>query len=151
ETDTDSTPAQYAWTVDVSKPDTVIESGPGAITGPEVTFSFTGTLAESFECKLAPIDEAFLPCSSPVVYPDLAQLPSSGYEFFVRAVTADDLRDDTPAQQAFVVDATGPVLDAVSGSPQAGATTNTRANLAFSVFPSEPGVTFACRFNAAAT
>lgn len=81
---TDATPASRTWTVDVTPPDTLIDSSPSdGATGP-ATFSFHATEASAtFACSLD--GGAATSCTSPTTY---SSLSAAAHSF---AVTATDL------------------------------------------------------------
>ena len=64
--------AYSAFTVDTVAPETTIVSGPGATSGPNVTFEVS-TSEGTLECRLD--EAAFAPCESPVRYEGLAVGP----------------------------------------------------------------------------
>jgi hypothetical protein len=90
---------EYTWTiVDLTNPDTIIDSGPASVTGlPEASFSFHGTEPLStFECSLD--GAAFSSCSSPAAYNGLA---AGEHTFSVRAIDAGGNADSTPASHTW--------------------------------------------------
>ncbi len=96
----DPSPAEAAFRVDTSPPQTTIESGPtGTIAETTPTIAFSSSEPESsFECKLD--GEAFGACASPVRLAPLADGPHS-YE--VRATDAAGNTDPSPALDSFTV------------------------------------------------
>jgi hypothetical protein len=98
----DSTPASYAWTINLSPgaPETTITSGPDLTTvRTDATFEFSASKSNStFECKL---DTApFAACTSPQTYPTLALGP---HTFQVRATDSGGDTDATPATYTWTV------------------------------------------------
>ena len=94
----DPTPATRTWTVvDVSAPDTSIESGPNSETeATSATFTFlgeeeNGTAVNAFECALDSGD--FAPCSPPHTVDGVGPGP---HVLHVRAVDPDGNADPTP-------------------------------------------------------
>ncbi len=101
---TDTTPATYSWTVDVTAPDTNITAGPSdgsTITTNSATFEFNGTDASgvaSFECQLD--GAGFSSCTSPKTY---TALTDGLHTFQVRAIDVAGNTDATPATRSFTV------------------------------------------------
>jgi hypothetical protein len=90
---TDPTPASWAWTVDVSPPDTLITDGPPAADNSGTAdFSFEATEPSTFTCSLD--GGPFVDCTSPKTYTGLASGPHS---FQVRATDSLGNADPTPA------------------------------------------------------
>jgi parallel beta-helix repeat protein len=137
-------PASWSWTI-LGPPQTTIDSGPAeeAVSG-EATFEFSASEPDAtFECR---IDfKAFGPCESPKTYTGLAD---GDHMFEVRAVGANGLRDETPAEHAWTT-AVPPNTTIVSGPD---ATTSSRsAGFAFtSSEPIEPGAGFECSLDGGA-
>jgi hypothetical protein len=124
-------------------PDTRIDSGPPAVTGGSVAFTFSSAdPAASFQCRLdGPGGTGtFVACSSPASFSGLG---SGAYTFLVRATNLTGDVDATPASQAFTVDATAPAVS-ITGGPS-GATDSGSPTFAFS--SSDPGVTFQCKLD----
>ncbi len=103
----DATPASFTWIVDTAPPDTSITANPTDPSGPNVSFSFTGSDAgsgvASFECDLD--GGGFAACTSPKTYTGLAQ---GSHTFQVRAIDNVNNTDPTPASFTWIVDATAP-------------------------------------------
>ena len=142
----DPTPAEYTWMVDPTALDTTITMGPGATSGPNPQFRFTSTRAGTFECMLEPIETAFTACTSPKAYTGLTERPPPGYTFKVRARDTAGNVDDTPAQQTFLVDTTGPTVNITA--PAANSTVGTSVTLTFTT---ETGATTTCQLDTQAT
>ncbi|MFP2912310.1 Ig-like domain-containing protein, partial [Pyxidicoccus sp. 3LFB2] len=98
----DPTPASYTWTVDVTAPDTSIVSGPALVDAPSTaTFDFASTGGGvAYECSLD--GAAFVPCTDPVTFSNLASGP---HNLAVRAVDAAGNVDPTPATYSWAVSA----------------------------------------------
>jgi parallel beta-helix repeat protein len=111
---TDPTPATHNWTVDTTPPQTTIDSAPAALTNStSAMFTFSGTEAGSFECRLDGQDPApWSPCSSPQSYTDLAE---GSHTFEVRATDRAGNTDPTPAAHTWTVDTTAPETTIDSG------------------------------------
>ena len=123
----------------VAKPDTTITAGPSGPTNDATpAFSFSGTSASAFQCR---VDGAtFATCSSPFT---AAALTDGPHTFEVRALGARGTPDPTPAARSFTVDTVAPT------------TTITAATTALTLTPqftfsSDSAATFACRVDAAA-
>ena len=97
----DPTPDSRSWTVDATKPNTTITSGPGATTNDNTpTFTFTSTEAGTFQCA---VGLAWQSCSSPFT---TGALTLGAKTFRVRAIDTAGNVDPTPATYAFKVIAT---------------------------------------------
>ncbi|HEV3477814.1 MAG TPA: DNRLRE domain-containing protein, partial [Gaiellaceae bacterium] len=96
----DPQPAVYNWMVDQTPPESVISSGPSATTtSTGATFSFLSPEAGStFQCALDAA--AFVACSSPVSYSNLA---AGQHTFRVRAVDAAGNIDASPASYPWTI------------------------------------------------
>ena len=105
----DPTPAEHAWTIDATAPETIITAGPttNLTTGRAVSFSFMSpnTTAATFECKLD--NAAFAACTSPRA---LTNLAGGSHTFTVRARDASAV-DPSPASRTWTVDAMPPDVD----------------------------------------
>ena len=138
---TDATPASYTWTVDLTAPNTTIDSNPtdpSNNTTPSFSFSSTES-GSSFECR---IDAgSWTSCTSPEsISPALT---AGSHTFDVRATDAAGNTDATPASHTWTVDLTPPntTIDSSPSSPSG----NTTPTFAFS--SSEGGSTFECRID----
>jgi uncharacterized protein (TIGR03382 family) len=118
----DPTPARYDWTVDTTAPNTVIESGPPAVTSlTSATFDFSSPEAGvTFECK-RDTETTFTACSDPVTFNNVGE---GTHTLEVRARDAAGNVDPTPATYTWRVDTTAPTAPVVSG-PLEGATLDT--------------------------
>jgi hypothetical protein len=140
---TDSSPASYGWTIDVTAPETTIDSGSADPTNQtSASFAFGSSEAgSSFECSLD--GAAFASCTSPESYSALAE---GAHNFQVRATDAVGNTDATPASHSWAVDQTAPETTILAGPTDP--TTETSASFSFSA--SEGSSTFACSLDGAA-
>ncbi|HVE92101.1 MAG TPA: kelch repeat-containing protein [Actinomycetota bacterium] len=138
----DSAPAAASWTVDTVAPNTSISSGPsGTVSSATATFAFTSTETGTyFMCSLDA--QAFEPCTSPAVYPELSE---GSHTFRVRASDAAGNSDASPASRTWTVDTVAPETS-ITAAPPAG-TSGTDAVFQFGV--SEAGSRFECRLDGA--
>ena len=139
----DPTPASRTFTIDRTAPQTMIDSGPSALTSSQSsTFTFSSNEAGvSFECRLD--GAAFAACASPAPYTGLA---GGAHTFEVRAIDAATNVDASPAAYAWTIDLAAPDTLITSGPP-------TLANTGAATFTfnaTESGSTFECRLDAAA-
>ncbi len=122
-------------------PGTTILSGPdSAINVRRAEFSFTASEPGStFECRL---DEAgdFAPCEGQTAFDDLSE---GDHILEVRAINEMGNFDGSPAEWAFKVDLSPPIVTIAAGP--SGKVTGHRPEFAFS--SSEADVTFQCRFD----
>ncbi|MFO0593676.1 MAG: Ig-like domain-containing protein [Myxococcaceae bacterium] len=108
-----------AFTVDASKPDTVITSGPAAVVKVrDASFTVVSDQASAtFECSLD--GAAFMSCTSS---PSFQNLADGTHTLQVRAV-AGGVADPTPATSTWLVDTMAPAAPVIT-SPSANATTS---------------------------
>ncbi|ATB48542.1 Ig-like domain-containing protein [Corallococcus macrosporus] len=109
------------FSIDLSTPETFIDSGPATFTR-ETTASFvlrTENGGVGFECSLD--GAAFAACASPAGFSGLAE---GSHTLAVRAVNALGTVDPTPATYAWTVDLTAPATPAIL-SPPSGAEVGT--------------------------
>jgi uncharacterized repeat protein (TIGR01451 family) len=99
-------------TINSGPPDTTITGNPPALSNSaSAVFTFTSTKPGTFECKL---DAAiFAACTSPQSY---GALGDGAHIFQVRAIDLASNVDPTPAQYAWTVDTTAPLL-AITSNP----------------------------------
>ncbi len=140
---TDASPAQRAFTVKTSPPDTTIDSGPsGATNDPTPTFGFSSDeLGTTFECRVD--GNAWSSCSTPET---TASLTDGAHTFEVRATDSVGNVDPTPASRSFTVDTAAPQTTIDSGP--SGPTSDATPTFAFS--SSQAGSTFECRVDSGA-
>ena len=87
---------------DVTRPNTVIDSGPsGTVTDTSATFSFSASEPSTFLCRLD--SDAFAPCTSPTSY---ANLTATSHTFQVAAIDGSYNVDFTPAVRTWTVTGT---------------------------------------------
>ncbi|WP_408890221.1 Ig-like domain-containing protein [Myxococcus faecalis] len=132
----------HGFTIDLTPPETFIESGPDALTREtSATFELRSEGgAVGYECSLD--GAAYVACTSPVSYSGLAD---GEHQLRVRAVDAVGNMDATPATHTWTVDTTAPDTLIVSGPDSP-----TRAvEASFELAASEPGSTFECSVDGA--
>jgi hypothetical protein len=87
---------------DVTRPNTVIDSGPsGTVTDTSATFSFSASEPSTFLCRLD--SDAFAPCTSPTSY---SNLTATSHTFQVAAIDGSYNVDFTPAVRTWTVSGT---------------------------------------------
>ncbi len=109
----DLTPAKRTWMIDSTPPDTSFATAPaaGGTTGPNVTLDFAATEdSVTFELKLD--SGNFSLTTDPRV---LSGLSDGEHTIEVRAIDAAGNLDPTPATRTWIVDATAPDTEIVSG------------------------------------
>jgi hypothetical protein len=97
----DPTPDRFAWTVDLTAPDTRIDSGPASPTSARTaSFAFSSPNADvaRFECRLD--GAAFAACTSPR---NLTGLAAGAHTFDVRAIDRAGNLDGAPARSAWTI------------------------------------------------
>jgi hypothetical protein len=134
----DPTPAEHAWTVDLTRPQTMIASGPsGLVASSEATFEVgSDDPAASFECRLD--GGSWASCASPVA---LSGLADGAHTFDVRAIDLAANQDTTPASRTWTVDTTAPGT-VISAGPSGEVPPG---DVAFSFGSDDAGATFECR------
>ncbi|SDE10911.1 Outer membrane protein OmpA [Myxococcus virescens] len=107
----DPTPAQYAWTVDTTAPDTLVVSGPATPTSSNsASFEFAASEPGStYECSLD--GAAYVPCAETVTFDGFSE---GEHTLLVRAVDAAGNVDPTPAEHTWTVDLTPPVAPLIT-------------------------------------
>ena len=139
----------YAWTVtELDPPETTIVFGPDPLV-PSVSTSATFAIQSdeppsTFECNLD--NAGFTPCPDPTVFTGLAD---GSHTLAARATDAAGNVDETPAEWTWTVaaDRTAPVTTILS-KPDA---ETTLVDAGFSFTANEPGSTFECSLDTAAS
>ena len=136
-------PATPTPPADTTAPDTVLDSGPAALTRERAAvFRFRADEdGARFECSLD--GAAFAACSSPH---GASGLTDGGHQFRVRALDGAGNADTTAATRDWTVDATPPETTVVGGP----AARTTRRGGAVAFASSEPGGSFTCALDGAA-
>ena len=135
----DASPAEYAWAIDVTAPETTLGDTPGGSTGAKASIGFSaGEPGSTFECALD--GAGFAPCVSPKSYDDLGD---GSHSFAVRAVDAAGNVDASPATFAWTADGTPPRTTLAAARPSDPSTVDT-ASFRFSA---GEGATFQCQLN----
>jgi hypothetical protein len=125
----DPSPASRAWSVDLTPPNTTIQTGPsGLVAQASASFTFTSNEAGViFQCRHDGMP--FATCTSPH---NLASLSQGAHSFEVRAVDAAGHEDPTPASRNWTVDTIAPDVSITSG-PGDGTTSGPFVSFAFTV------------------
>ena len=137
----DATPAQRAWTVDATPPNTTIDTGPtGTVSSNDATFTFSSTepTGATFKCKLD-TEPGFTSCSSPKTYNDLAD---GSHTFEVKATDQYGNEDGSADSQTWTIDAP-PDANITSGPADP---TNATAAV-FNFTATEGDATFQCKLD----
>ena len=137
----DDSPATRSFSVDVTVPDTTIDTGPAdTIIMDTTTFTFSSDdPAATFECNLD--TSTWIGCSSPY---ELESLGDGAHVFAVRAIDGTQI-DATPASDTFTVDTAAPGT-AIDSGP-AGSIPVDSATFTFS--SDEPSAVFECSLDSA--
>lgn len=109
------TAVSHSWAVDVTPPETTIDSGPSGLTNQDpasFAFSSVSTDVEGFECSLD--GAGFTPCSSPTSY---SSSDGSSHVLLVRAKDQAGNVDPTPAVRTWTADRTAPTVTFVTHPP----------------------------------
>jgi hypothetical protein len=136
----DPTPASRSFAIDVTAPESQINSGPsGFTTNASPSFGFTSNdPGAMFECRLD--GSAWTSCEPPRA---LSSLSESAHLFEVRATDALGNVEASPAQRSFTVDTSAPDTQIDSGPS---GITGPAPAVSFS--SDEPGAAFECRLDA---
>jgi hypothetical protein len=104
----DASPSFFSWTIDLTAPETVISSGPGAsTTSTSASFQFTSSESgSSFQCALD--GGSFAACTSPK---DYAGLTLGSHTFQVRATDAAGNTDGSAATYTWTIQSGGGTVD----------------------------------------
>ena len=131
-------PASYAWTIDLTPPDTEITTQPTLTSrSASADFSFSSTkTASTFHCKLD--DGPYAECTSPMAYTALAEGP---HTFFVRATDEAGNSDPTPANYTWTVDLFQTTITSQPPNPSNSTTAS------FSFTSRKPGATYQCKLD----
>jgi hypothetical protein len=134
----EQTEETQAFSVDTVPPSLSIDSGPSGPTNDAMpSFGFTAELGATVACSVDQGTPAYGPCTTTSSQAVGAPLADGSYVFRVRAT--DAAGNETDASQAFVVDATPPAVDVVSGP--AGPTNDATPSFGFTA---EAGATVEC-------
>lgn len=142
----EANPPVKSFTVDTAAIETVLEAGPEGLSNdatPSFTFTSPATGA-MFECRIEGAGSsvpAWADCSAPFTAP---KLPSGAYTFKVRA-KLKGVKDATPAERAFTVDADAPETTIAEGPSDGGKTTERAPTIKSA--SSEGNSTFECRLD----
>jgi hypothetical protein len=137
----DPTPATWAWTVDVTAPETTLTAKPAALANVATArLEFTSDDGVAYLCSVD--GAAFAPCASPL---DLTGLSEGRHTFAVKAVDAVGNEDATPATWAWEIDLTAPETRIATGP----ASPTFERSAAFTL-ESENGATYECSLDGAA-
>ena len=132
----ESSLTQFTWTVDVTPPQTSLDSGPaGQVSSTSASFTFSSEAGATFACSLD--GGAFAACTSPRSYTGLAQ---GSHTFAVRATDPAGNTDASPAIRTWTVDTVAPETTITAGP--AGTVASRTATFRFA--SSERRSTFAC-------
>jgi hypothetical protein len=112
----DPTPATRTWEIDLTTPETTLDSGPsGTIASASAVLVFSSPDAgATFECALDDADYAT--CESPLTLTNLTEGP---HQVAVRAIDPAGNADPSPAYATWHVDLTTPETQIGSGPPAA--------------------------------
>ena len=113
---TDQTPAQFVWIIDITPPDTNITTKPSQYSNtknPTFAFECLDAYPDKFECKLD--NGNWESCQSPVTYSGLSE---GNHTFSVRCYDRANNADPTPASYTWYIDTIPPDTTIVSGPPQ---------------------------------
>ena len=146
DTNADSTPDSFTWTIDTAAPDTTIDGNPSDPSGSgSALFSFGGTDAgtgvASFQCKLDA--GSFAACTSPN---DNSGLSDGSHTFQVRAIDGVGNVDPTPDSFTWTIDTAAPNTT-IGGNPS-DPTNSGSASFSFSGTDAGSGVaSFECELD----
>jgi Ca2+-binding RTX toxin-like protein len=147
---TDQSPATRAFSVDATAPQVEILTGPeGPTANAKPKFTFKASGQTNLQCALEltdgeGIEPAWAPCSGSTFHEPAAALADGSYLFQV--LVADAAGNEARDARAFRVDRQSPDTTIISGP--SGTTDNPKPSFGF--VSSEPGSSFACRFDSEA-
>jgi len=134
----DASPASFSWEIDVTPPDTNIDSGPGNMTTSSsamITFSANDANV-TFQCSLD--GAAYTECSSPL---EMTNLSIAAHTFRVQATDAAGNTDPSPATHTWSVIVAQVPDTFITNSP--GSLSNT-SNAVFEFSSDDTTATFQC-------
>jgi MYXO-CTERM domain-containing protein len=139
---TDTTPASYTWTLDLTTPETSITSAPDAFSSQtSATFAFsTNEAGATLECALD--STTFSPCTSPATYSNLGE---GEHTFQVRSRDVASNMDPTPASHTWNIGLANVNTTLTQAPP-----TLTKVRTAYFTFSSAENSTFECSLDGAA-
>jgi len=136
----DPSPALRTWTIDVTAPDTTIDSGPtGTVPTAAASFGFSANEPATFECQLDA--DPYAACTTPR---NLTGLAEGGHVFRVRATDLAGNVDASPASRSWTVDTIAP--DTTLVGPPPNPSNNTAPSIGFT--SDEAAATFECQLDA---
>jgi ELWxxDGT repeat protein len=140
----DASPAERAFTIDTTAPDTQIASGPsGLVKKKSASFSFSSTEASAvFECSLD--GAGWTACVSPRTYTGLSD---GRHTFNVRAVDQAGNVDATPSSSAFTIDTRAPQTKIIKHPKKLVRTMKAKVKAPFTFRSSETGSRFSCKLD----
>ncbi|MCA9677604.1 MAG: Ig-like domain repeat protein [Kofleriaceae bacterium] len=139
----DPTPASFAWSVDLTPPDTLLVSAPPVLDNSvAVTFEFDASEDATFACVID--GGAATPCASPY---GLAGLADGAHRFVVTATDLAGNTDPSGAIYDWTIDTSTPDTQIDDGPT--GAVAEVDATFAFSSPDAGAGATFECGLDAA--
>ncbi len=136
---TDPTPATFAWTIDITPPDTAITNQPPLSTNAtSATLAFSSTEAGStFECQLD--GKGYRACAGPQKFEKLA---TGSHTFTVRATDAVGNVDPVPASYTWTVITV--FKTSITNYPS---NPSDEENAIFSFIANRPGAEFECQLD----
>jgi arylsulfatase A-like enzyme len=140
----DPTPDSRSWTVDVTPPDTSIDSGPIGSTHTPGPYSFTFSSTEpgsTFQCRIS--QGSFVPCTSPY---DQNVSGDGNYSLTVKATDPAGNTDQSPAVRAWTLDTVPPATPVLTQKP----TDPSGPTVTFAWTDSDATATFTCVVDGAA-
>jgi MYXO-CTERM domain-containing protein len=140
----DSSPASHTWTVDLTPPETLINSAPPESTPQtSATFTFISEPGATFECSLD--GAAYSACTSPMTYSNLS---IGQHVFIVRAIDAVGNDDLSPAGHGWIITGPSQVVETTLTSAPPAVTRQRSATFTFT--SNVAGASFECSLDNAA-